>query len=82
VLLQNLKGLTDLSELQWAPALEEFILLQGESQQLDDLLPLLSNPSLRRAVAYFGSAKRNERFAQLLTERGIGKYEFTPFQYS
>jgi hypothetical protein len=82
VLLQNLKGLADLSELQWAPALEEFVLLQGGSLQVDDLNPLLSNPSLRRAVAYFGSVKKNERFAQLLAERGIGKYEFTPFQYS
>ena len=82
VLLQNLKGLEDLSELQWAPALEEFILLQGGSQQVDDLLPLLSNPSLRRATAYFGSVKKNEKFAQLLAARGIEKYEFTPFHYS
>jgi len=82
VLLQNLKGLKDLGELQWAPALQEFILLQGASHQVDDWLPLLSNPSLRRATAYFGSAKKNERFVQLLAERGIGKYEFTPFQYS
>lgn len=82
VLLQNLKGLKDLRELQWAPALQEFILLQGASQQVDDLLPLLSNPSLRRATAYFGSAKKNQRFTQMLAERGIGKYEFTPFQYS
>jgi hypothetical protein len=82
VFLQNLKGLRDLSELQGAPALEEFILLQGEHQQVEDLLPVIHNPSLRWAAAYFGSIQKNKQFTRLLGERGIEEYVFSAFQYT
>lgn len=82
LLLQNLKGLKDLSELQWAPALEEFILIQGQPQQVEDLLPVLNNPSLRRATAHFGSRRKEQRFAELREARRLANYEYSPFQYT
>jgi len=81
ITLQNLKGIKDFSELQWAPALQEFILIQGQPQQPEDLLPVLRNPAVRRASAHFGSIKKEERFKELLHVHGIeGSVPF-PFNY-
>jgi hypothetical protein len=82
VFIQNLKGLRDLTELEWAPALEEFILAQGQGQQPEDLVPLLRNPRLRRANAGFGSTSRNARFIRLRNEHGIEGFPVAPFQFS
>jgi hypothetical protein len=82
VVLQNLKGLKDLSEMQWAPALEEFILTQGQPLQVEDLLPVICNPRLRRASAHFGSRQKEKRFAELLEARGLADYVYSPFQYT
>ena len=69
--VQNLRALRDFSHAEFAPALEEFLLIEGLGQQPDHLLPVLRNRSLRRASAYFGSDARNDRFKQMLAERGI-----------
>jgi hypothetical protein len=69
--LYNLKGLRDFSALQWAPALEEFVLAEGQPQQPEDFLPVLRNPALRRSWAHFGSLRKEQRFRELLSEHGI-----------
>jgi hypothetical protein len=82
VTLCNLKGVRDFSALQWAPALEEFILIEGQPQQPEDFLPVFRNPALRRASAHFGSIRKEQRFNKLLKNHGIEKYEgYRPFNY-
>lgn len=81
VVLQNMKGLRDLSPLKNAPALEEFLLIQGENFQPEDLGPVLANPALVRAGAGFGSDKRNSEFDLLLTASGKAPFESSEFQY-
>jgi hypothetical protein len=80
VTLCNLKGIRDFSALRWAPALEEFILIQGQTQQPEDFIPVLRNPSLRRASAHFGSIRKERRFMKLLHDHGIEEYSgYRPF---
>ena len=80
--IQNLRSLRDFSEAEFAPALEEFRLSQGNRQQPDDLLPVLRNPNLRRASAWFGSDSKNRKFSLMLEERGIDEFEWSGFDYA
>jgi hypothetical protein len=82
ITLCNLKGVRDFSALQWAPTLEEFILIEGQPQQPEDLLPVLRNPTLRRAWAHFGSIRKEQRFKELLHDHWIEEYVgYRPFNY-
>jgi hypothetical protein len=82
ITLCNLKGIRDFSALQWAPALEEFILIEGKPQQPEDFLPILRNPVLRRASAHFGSMRKEQRFMKLLLNHGKEDYGgYHPFNY-
>jgi hypothetical protein len=81
ILLQNMKGLRDFSALQHAPALEEFLLVQGEKSAPEDLVPVLSNPRVRQASAYFGSDRRNRAFEALASEHGKTRFERCAFEY-
>ncbi len=69
VVLQNLKGLTDLSSLEMAPALEEFGLFEAKRQEPEIVLPVLQNPNVKFCDCWFGSDRKNARFSQL-----CGKY--------
>ncbi len=81
IVLQNMRGLQDLSALQFAPALEEFLLLQGEASKLDDVAPVLRNPHLVRAGAFFGSDTKNREFESMVHATRKSKFEWTPFEY-
>ncbi|MFM8400777.1 MAG: hypothetical protein ACKOAH_23365, partial [Pirellula sp.] len=65
IVLENLRGLCDFMALETAPALEEFALLDGTKQTPQQLLPVLSNPRVRRVSAFFGSERKNKEFSQL-----------------
>jgi hypothetical protein len=80
--LENLKGLRDLSDFESAPSLEQFALLDGVSQRPEQLLPVLRNPTLREACAYFGSGRKNNSFARLRDQHGKRDWApGTPFDY-
>lgn len=81
IYLENMKGLHDLSALETAPALEQFILIDGRSQSIEEVLPVLRNPRLKCVGAYFGSDKRNQEFEQLAAEHGKSPYVRTAFEY-
>ncbi len=69
--LENMKGLKEISSLESAPALEEFSHWNAQNMQPEDYLPLLRNPSLKRATTDFGSGRKNSRFKELLKEYKI-----------
>jgi hypothetical protein len=82
IVVENLKGLTDFTPLQSAPALEEFALLDGKQQTPTQLLPVLNNPSLRRICAYFGSDRKNNEFRQLSDAHAKSAWSLSePFSY-
>ncbi len=68
--LLNMKGLHDFTALEWAPALEQFAMGEGFTQAPEELRPVLRNPSVRVAIAGFGSLKKNDRFVDLTAEHG------------
>jgi hypothetical protein len=63
--VENMKSLEDVSNLEYAPALEEFAHTSAYNMQPEDYLPLLRNPNLKRVGVWFGSDKRNNRFAEI-----------------
>ncbi len=71
-----MKGLKDVSRLEFAPALKEFIHVSDQNMQPEDYLPLLRNPHLKRAAGGFGSAKKNKQFRELMRQHNI-----KPFKY-
>lgn len=80
--LENLKGLADFGALEAAPALEEFWLAEGGRQQPEQLLPVLRNPAVVRASAWFGSDRRNQAFARLRDAHGKAAFDLSmPFVY-
>lgn len=82
VVVQNLKGLRDFTALETAPALEEFALLEGNKQTPQQLLPVLSNPRVRRVRAYFGSDRKNSDFLLLREKHGKAELKpWEPFEY-
>ena len=82
ITLINLKGLTDLSELEWAPSLEEFAFIEANSQDPEQLIPVLRNPTVVGVTAGFGSNRKNKRFEALREEHGKAALKTdTDFQY-
>ena len=68
--LEELSGLTDISSLAGAPALEELRHIASKSR-VEDYLPLLESRTLRTAHVGFGSVKKNQRFKELCHAKGI-----------
>jgi hypothetical protein len=80
--LQNMKGFGDFTALEAAAALEEFALVEGDSQQPEQLVPVLRNPALRGAKAHFGSYRKNQAFTRLREVYGKADWDpWTPFEY-
>jgi hypothetical protein len=65
VALENMKGLKDISSLEHAPSLVEFTHWSAMNMSVENYIPLLRNPSLKRASVGFGSDKRNKQFQEL-----------------
>ena len=82
VVLVHMTGLHDFASLEFAPALEEFALVEAMGNQPPELAPVLRNPALRRAQAGFGSLKRNAVFERMCDAAGIEAFHHSsPFQY-
>ena len=82
VVVENLKGLFDFTALRAAPSLEEFALYDGKRQTPQQLLPVLSNPAVRRVSAFFGSERRNKEFVHLREDHGkLELIRWEPFEY-
>ncbi len=78
--LEDMKGLCDLSALAGVPALEEFVHVQAR-QGPKEHQPLLQNITLKSALVGFGSASKNQHFADLLRAHGIEQYQWKPFAF-
>ena len=81
IYIENLKGLRNFAKLESAPALEEFMLVDGRSQVPQQLLPVLRNHSVHKVCASFGSNVKNNAFVHLREEYKKSPFFWEPFQY-
>ncbi len=82
IVFENLKGLSDFTALHSAPALEEFALVDGAKQTAEQLLPVFTNPHVRRISASLGNAAKQNEFIHLCTKYGKAEFDrFEPFKY-
>ncbi|WP_349408980.1 immunity 26/phosphotriesterase HocA family protein [Pseudalkalibacillus sp. SCS-8] len=63
--LEDMKGLKDIRALANAPSLEEFSHASASNMKPADYIPLLQNPSLKKAFCGFGSDWKNNEFDEL-----------------
>lgn len=81
IVLQNMGGLKKLDSLRHAPSLEEFLLIEGNKQQPEDLIPVLENRNVSMVGAWFGSTARNDRFDRLRDAHDKRPWEWREFAY-
>ncbi len=83
VWLENMKGLSDLTHLATAPALEHLALVDMPHLAAEALRPLLDCPALRSVRIGLGSDKKNRRARELLssvTEDGSNVWNPAPYR--
>ncbi|WP_134686875.1 hypothetical protein [Brevibacillus migulae] len=68
--LDTMNGLKDISSLGQAPSLVEFTHWSAKNMRIEDYIPLLTNPSVQRVRASFGSDKRNQEFDRMVERYG------------
>ncbi|MCS4226930.1 hypothetical protein [Sphingobacterium sp. BIGb0165] len=78
--LESMSGLTDVFSLKDVPNLKEFIIWDG-SQNADFYLPVFENPTVESVNGFLGSAKRNNRFAELARQYHKKTFEYSDFIY-
>jgi Leucine-rich repeat (LRR) protein len=79
--LDNMKGLKDVSAIQGAPSLEQFIHVSAQNILPEEYARLLSNPNLRELAVGFGSQRKNQEFDSLVTRSGRIAYRPSPFVF-
>ena len=77
IYLENMKGLSNLTPIAAAPALEEFNFAAAVHLQPKDFSAFLKHKTLKRAAIGFGSQKRNAELEAQLVESGIA-FQTTP----
>jgi hypothetical protein len=75
LVLEHMRGLRSFQALSTVPTLEEFALIDGRPQQPQMLLPVLTNPAVRRVSAFFGSDLKNAAFARLRDAHGKSDWD-------
>jgi hypothetical protein len=81
VYLEDLKGLSDLNSLEFAPGLIEFMYVSAMNKKPEDLLPVLRNASVKSVGCGFGSDRKNNQFEELARSFGKVKYVSSDFEY-
>ena len=79
--LENTKGLEDVSALQGALCLEEFIHTSAQNMRPTQYEVLQKIPTLKRVLVGFGSDKKNKTLETLMSAVGVEKYQHTPFVF-
>jgi len=81
IYLENMKGLADVHNLFDAPSLEDFIHVCAQNMRPEQYFELLKMRSIKQVSIGFGSDKKNNAFETRMKEKGIEKYEYSPFVY-
>ena len=81
IVLDNMKGLKDVSAIGTVPALEEFLHIAANGFAPRTYWDLLNGPSLRQAHVGFGSKRKNEEFEALVRQSGRSQYQRAEFVF-
>jgi len=81
MVLDNMKGLKDVSALGRAPALEEFLHIAAQGFLPTHYGDLLKLPSLRQVHIGFCSKRKNDQFETLVRQSGRAQYQRTEFVF-
>ena len=81
VVLDNMKGLQDVSAIKTAPALEEFLHIAAQGFVPTTYWELLEKPSLRQVHIGFCSKRKNDEFEALVRQSGRSPYQRTEFEF-
>ena len=74
----KMSALEDVAPIGRAPALRRLLLGSMKQFQPEDVVPVLAAPCLEEALVGFGSARRNNAFADLAEARGIRGFRGWP----
>ena len=75
--LETMKGITDLTPLQVAPALEQLLLIDMRHLSPDALTPLVGHPTLKEMTIGLGSHRKNEAARAIIDlPKPSGPFEF------
>jgi hypothetical protein len=81
ILLDNMKGLLDISSLEFCPSLEEFIHYAAKNMEPEDYLPLLNNPSLKQVLCGVNSKKKFNMIKEMAEQREIHQWDRSEFGF-
>lgn len=81
VYLENLKGLKDVSGIEAAPALEEFIHVAAQGMHPSQYEGILKKANLKKISVGFENDKKNKAFLELLEQNNIAKYTHHDFEF-
>jgi len=81
VFLETMKGLVDVSALEGAPSLEDFIHIEASNIQPAQYDGLLKHPSLKRIAVGFGSDRKNRAFEVDWEKAGLERFRGETFVY-
>jgi hypothetical protein len=77
--LENMKGLEDLSSLEFAPSLIEFCNVLAGNQKVENVLPVLRNSNVRKVLCGFGSDKNDKLFSEMMETHEKERYWYSKF---
>jgi hypothetical protein len=78
VVLENMKGITDLSPLAHAPALQDLGLIDMVHLNAEDLRPLVGHSTLKNVGVGFGSDKKNKAGYEVIGLPSVAHYPSRP----
>jgi hypothetical protein len=81
VRFESMKGLDDFSFISRTQSVQDFILLDASNLEPTNIESLMINSKIEKFSCWFGSDKKNNQFADLLTKHNKSKYEYSEFQY-
>ena len=81
VVLDTMKGLVDVSALEGAPSLEDFIHIAASNIQPAQYEGLLKHPTLKRIAVGFGSDGKNRAFELEWEKAGLERFRGEAFVY-
>ena len=79
--LENMKGLTDLTTLVTAPALEELIYVSAQGRESKQFAELLAKGTLKRMLVGFGNDRKNSELDAMQQAAKVEKYSHRAFSY-
>lgn len=82
IYLEDMQGLSNLSAISAAPALEEFIHVSAGHMEPSDYESILRMRSLKSISVGFGSGRKNDAFRQLAARHNIQTYHHSDFKYA